>query len=113
MANNMKAFFGEDHPTIKNVWNVPTKLNIFHQNDEHIIYDPITNIELQRTCICSHAENWAEGFLASMRYFVRGEHSNRGSDGTDDYEAYLAGQHAGNELCTLHQQNGGTFDIRE
>ena len=110
MANNLAAFFG-DSPELKNVWKVPTRLNILHDGDNHIVYDPITGIEIQRTCIQSHAENFAAGFLNSLKFYATEECEFREPDGTDEYEAYLDGMHIGNELCTKHSENGGTFAI--
>lgn len=113
MVNKLVLFF-DNHPEIKKIWYIPTKLNILHEKTdyddyEYVVYDPITSIELQRTCIRSHAENFAEGFLSSLKWYATGKISSQENDGSEDYEAYLAGIMAGNELCSLHLDNGGTF----
>ncbi len=97
------------------VFNVPTRLCILHQEDMHLVYDPVSGYPLEKAILKHLAEEYAEGFLDAMKaYGTLGCLSlDRWADDTDEYAAYALGVAMAVRICEYHVSRGGIFAIEE
>lgn len=97
------------------IFLVPTKLNVLHTDERHIVYDPVTGIYLCSSCMPILAENYAMGFLEAMKGYA--EHgylfNNRWMDNTQEYQAYMLGMKDAAKICEMHIRNGGIIAIED